>query len=57
MKKYIQPSVVVKEIELAPMMTASDPDNLGGPDGSRMGGGTTDYSNSHRGWNLWGVED
>lgn len=57
MKKYIQPSLKVRELELASMIAASNPDGFDGtandPNNDKSGG----LSNSHRGWNLWGVED
>lgn len=55
MKKYIQPSLIVKEVELAPMMNTSDP-TTGFSDQGPTGAGGAE-ANSHRGWNLWGVED
>lgn len=56
MKKYIQPSLKVREIyiETALMGLSNGDETTPGNPNETIGGG---LSNEHRGWNLWGVED
>ena len=56
MKKYIQPSLKVREIyiETALMGLSNGDETTLGNSGETPKGG---YTNEHRGWNLWGVED
>lgn len=56
MKKYIQPSIKVREIELASMIASSPEEEPNTGFGGEQGAGNA-QTNSHRGWNLWGVED
>lgn len=60
MKKYIQPSITIHEMQPQCLMAESETLGLNGGEGQGNNDATNAYrgNSNHSGWgNLWGVED